>query len=80
MQPSGVRALWLSQARPGSNHVSLKHKPAAALQAAMVSWAEIMVRRRSDAVGREVQLQAASQQLQALLFPVVSEHKNLSVL
>lgn len=46
----------------------------------MVSWAEIMVRRRSDAVGREVQLQAASQQLQALLFPVVSEHKNLSVL
>lgn len=47
----------------------------------MVSWAEIMVRRRKEgAAGREKLLWEASMQLQSLLPPVVCEHKNLAVL
>lgn len=46
----------------------------------MVSWAEIMVRRRqTDAGGRAAALQAAQLQLQALLPGAAVAYKNLGV-
>lgn len=43
----------------------------------MVSWAEIMVRRRADADARTERLLDADRQLQAILPGVTSSHKNL---
>lgn len=45
----------------------------------MVSWAEIMVRRRADAAAREQRLLDANRQLQGILPAFSSNHKNLLV-
>lgn len=58
-------------------HMPLIH--ACAVQAAMVSWAEIMVRRRADAAARERLLRDADRQLQGLVPGVSCSHKNLAM-
>lgn len=48
-------------------------------QAAMVAWAEIMVRRGADATSRQQQLQEADRQLQALVPGIECSMKNMLV-
>ena len=72
-----IRKWSYCRCEPAGLQCATPHVTHRAAQAAMVSWAEIMVRRRADPAARADRLQDADRQLQAILPGVTSSHKNL---